>query len=551
MFASQGRVGSLGGPRGLARLRGCIIVTLLCMVAPVVLPGCLKPTLATGDSIRTGSGSDLKYLLPRLVDQGDGSRGFCVYLARPVLMPMTSDTVGPGNNEGTEVLTRQSIPEAEFIDNLRNPELMKEAGGIGNSIAADVMTSVGTLSVVTAGLGMSQLSSWVSRGGAQGKELRELAAQVNARLVEYDTIIEKEAKGLVNGIVKEAGIQDRGTRDLMRQVINLLAEARPGDAEFLKRAVAALGARDPAQAQSATDWLKREFSRRRALGLGTRALTADEIGKVRLEFAGMAGRDNFRAKLTSLAALQNAQNRLAGGLHGVRTALAEVSTAMQGGASAQIAAALSRATDLVNGVDEGARTLVTDLTTNSGVLSGTSAARTLTQATTRKLPFWARQRSLANASPGTRGVVAGSPNAWRAQDGAVDRLRPLVADTTPGAEPFAVNRMLVSSSDEAATNTAAAVRRHGDFFGDLCWRGGSAAIKAGKVLLCGLAAGTGSFFLKKALFENPGTVAIKRDQIQSSLADENTFMEVNAETFVAVAKAIRGFPVAEDGVPCR
>jgi hypothetical protein len=125
----------------------------------------------------------------------------------------------------------------------------------------------------------------------------------------------------------------------------------------------------------------------------------------------------------------------------------------------------------------------------------------------------------------------------------------LIDAPAPGAaQPGGLLNTATASADNAAPQIK---RNFADMFGDTCWRGGGAAIKATKVFLCGTAAGVGSMFMKKALFDNGAAMAIKRDQITEALTDENGFMDVNEGTFAAVTEAIRAFTTEAESTGCQ
>ena len=494
--------------------------------------GCLKPTLSAADSIRTGAGANSQFLLPRVIDQEDGTQAFCVYVAKPSDDPSSFEKIGPGNTQDVRVITQQAIPQGEFIANLRDPALMGAAGGVGNTIANDVMTGLATASLGAAGLTTAVATQWASRGGPQARQVWDQSIALKGTLIEADALLGAEMTPVTKDIA-EALTRADVPKIYANQLAGIIADASPGDSAALQKFVQKLGANTP----NNNARLMTLFERRKVLGLGGGNPSPADIKRIRegieKAFIPKAPSDIVPTVnlglLDKAAKLQHLQQRIAAGAGEIRDQLSGLGRALSSGNSAD----QNQAIEGVSAYLDSAQTQLDSLLKQDAL----SAAGVTTK--TRQLV------ALGQDNP-TRGRLRLFPRAVPSGPSSPARSKAL---TKLGLEAKDFKRTLVGAAPDA-DDSAKATRTFKDTFGDLCYRGGGAKAVAAKVLGCSLTAGVGSVFMKKALFE-PGTMTIKRDQIAQSLTAENAFMEVNEASFRAIEDAIRGFATESDTTRCQ
>jgi hypothetical protein len=528
-------------------MRDCLLATAA-LTLMLLAQGCIKPTMSTGDSIRTGQGLSSRYLLPRPVTLDDGSQAFCVYVARPSDDPQFFSKVAPGNTAGVEILNPMAIPQGEFLQKLRDPQLMQGAGGIGNTIANDIVTGLGAMGIATAGLTVAQLKELLSRGGPEAKAIRDQAVLTSAKMVEGDAMLEQTVKKKIDALAdlvsSRASAADRRN---VKQILGLIVESHTGDSAFLQKFVAEVT--NPDNETKVLAWLNQELNRRRTLGLGNRPLSANELDGVLLQLRNVftSRATAGQALLQQIGAAQDAQNKIAGSMVQMRQIMENFARSL-GQGSVDRSQSIALTGELIQSFD-GA--LTQEILSNQSLhqamgLDGGAASTLGNIANAENLRRASRFRGGLNVAGS---AARGAGSAGGSQQRTVTRMNRLIDAPAPGAaQPGGLLNTATASADNAAPQIK---RNFADMFGDTCWRGGGAAIKAAKVFLCGTAAGVGSVFMKKALFDNGAAMAIKREQIAEALTDENGFMDVNEGTFAAVTEAIRAFTTKAETTGCQ
>jgi hypothetical protein len=524
---------------GVDICNGAFSFTAVMLSAALALSGCLKPGVSRMDSIRTGNGDSMRYMVPIAVKQDDGSGAYCVYVARPNSDMSFFENLGPGRTDGATPVTKNAIPQGEFIQNLRDPEIMKDLGGLGNDMVNDLFTAGSAWMLSSTGLLIGAGAGGIGRGSELGA-FRKDAQKLTSQLLEMDSIIDGELKTSYDDLGKLL-LNKKATPASVNQLKRVFATAKPGSqsltfyAAFFEKYMTGSGGLDRGKAleellgvlNTPTSRNARRVSRQDAETL------LDAIGAIRESPEA----SRMTAVLGRMSALEFQAGGVFKGLLEIRQRFSAAQTAARSSADEFTKVLASSRAALVSLGSE----IKVNFSGRIEELYGKNSVRRLIQLADGAAPSSGAANSAsfaAKEAAGRAGIFARKPE--------IDRGRALgrLGEALPEQQ---LKQMVAANADEAVE---AAVSTEGkNLFANACMRGPGGWKYAG-MAFCGLAIGAGSFGVKKLLFE-PATEPIKREQVAQSFEFNETVQEVNDETFRRLEATIASFKSETTALSCQ
>jgi hypothetical protein len=517
------------------RLMRAVLISCVAGLGPI---GCRKAAMSSTDTIRTGNGDSLRFMVPVAVKQDDGSSAYCVYTARPSSEMDFFENLGPGRSDGATVVTKNAIPQGQFIQNLRDPEVMGDLGGLGNDIVNDLFTAGSAWMLASTGLIIGASGADFVRG-KEFSEYRKEAQKVTARFLEADSIVASELKSSYDDLGKLLR-QNGANKKSVDQFIRVLASANPSGrnpnfyANYFQKFASPSGQQSQELLSDLTRALSTPSQRAVKLSPGDisslrTALSASQLGSQNSALLGKV--------IGRLTELEIAESNLIQNLQKIRQSLTSVGDAAKS-RSGELPGVLARSRAILAGVAEDfGKSFGAGI---SGIFGNKNSLRLAKLANESSAKFWygSGASTAAKEAAGRGGglfskkPIMDSQTAW-------NQLSDLTVDAGPAASGVA---------DDAAVAAKSGGMKN--FLANACLRGNSGAVRFAKMAICGLAVGAGSLGVKKVLFE-PATEPIKQEQVAQSFEFSETVQEVNDITFRRLEATIGSFQSDPNSLSCQ
>jgi hypothetical protein len=523
---------------GVDICNGAFSFTAVMLSAALALSGCLKPGMSSTDTIRTGNGDSMRYMVPIAVKQDDGSSAYCVYVARPNSDMSFFENLGPGQTDGATPVTKNAIPQGQFIQNLRDPEIMKDLGGLGNDVVNDLFTAGSAWMLTSTGLAIGAGAGGIGRGNELGA-FRKDAQKLTTQLLEIDSIIDGELKTSYDDLGKL--LQDnKASSASVNQLKRVFATAKPGSqsltfyTDFFQKYMDGSGLNREQAVNELLGVLNTPSSRNaRRISRQDAESLLEAIGVIRASPEA----NRMRAVLGRMSALEFQAGGVFKAIQEVRQRFSAVQSAARSSAD--------EFTKVLASSQAALGSIGNDLKTNFSArvegLYGSKSVLRLTQLA---------DGAAASSGAANRASYAAKEAAGRVgiftRKAEIDRSRALgrLGEAIPDQQ---LKQMFAANADEAVDGVAAAGGKN--IFANACMRG-PAGWKYAKMAVCGLALGAGSFGVKKLLFE-PATEPIKREQVAQSFEFNETVQEVNDNTFRRLEATIASFKSEPTALSCQ
>lgn len=512
------------------------------LIATLVLVlGCRKPAMSSTDTIRTGNGDSMRYMVPIAVKQDDGSSAYCVYVARPNADMNFFENLGPGRTEGATPVTKNAIPQGQFIQNLRDPEIMKDLGGLGNDMVNDLFTAGSAWMLASAGLGVGAGVGFAARNlDPRVAQYKDESQKLLARFLEADSIVSGELKLAYDELGKMLLTRGapRKSVDLFKR---LLASGAPSarNEEYYNSFFQKFG--DPGKSNDAL------LNELQDLLLGANSKNARISNGEAVKFHDAIVKLHNRGANRELILLTNRLTRFEGTVKGLLGGVQQLRLGAEG-----LAAAIKKNPNSIEKALTAANNDLRHWSTNlrdgfagpldSALYQGRRSAGRLSEIAAGAAKSIGRASNgasyAAQKAAGVDGLFTRKPSVEPAS--AWNRLGAIMPEDQRGVA-------VAANVDEAAETVAAKGGKN--LFVDACMRGPGVQ-RFFKMAACGLVLGVGSLGVKKLLFE-PATEPVKREQVAQSFEFNETVQDVNDTTFRRLEETIAAFKSEPTALSCQ
>jgi hypothetical protein len=518
---------------------GALNSTAIMLSAALALSGCLKPGMSSTDTIRTGNGDSMRYMVPIAVKQDDGSSAYCVYVARPNSDMSFFENLGPGQTDGATPVTKNAIPQGQFIQNLRDPEIMKDLGGLGNDMVNDLFTAGSAWMLASAGLAAGGAGAAFGRSG-EFKDYRKTAEKFTARLLEADSIFAGELKTSYDDLAKLLR-KNGASQKAVDQFIRVLTAGSPGGKlnsfydDFFDRYGTTLG-----QSQKLSE-ISNMLRGARGKNVSLSASEAEGFLKaVQSAYSGKSA-NGLEMIIERITGLEGSSTAMVKGIQRVQGNVMQVGNAARknnGSLDATLKGAVSELDQLANDFTAG----VDAADANNGWFQNRkSVGRLKSLAKDEGIRLGQAAKGASAAARNAAGISRG-PLSWFG--------RPAIAEDDALKRMKNVSTFAVDEAASVGFDSPQAAGGLKNLFANACLRGSNGWVQVTKMAFCGLAVGAGSFGVKKLLFE-PATEPIKREQVAQSFEFNETVQEVNDNTFRRLEETIASFKSEPTALSCQ